>query len=71
MRIVTSNKQREAFASKEKIGVNDDDSDRFEYYLSPQAEVKNTRRPINRYDSEAELYAAANARNCKIIWQNS
>lgn len=62
MRIITQSRQREVFA--EKLGEN-------EFVLSPVAEAQSGRRPVNRYDTEQELLAAANARNCRVTWQTS
>lgn len=62
MRIITQSRQREVFAEK----LSDD-----EFVLSPFSEAQSGRRPINRYDTEQDLLAAANARNCRVTWLTS
>lgn len=64
MRIIGQNKQRELFAIKEQVGPEE-----FLYFLSPVAKATGIRRPMNMYATEAELYEAANSRNCRVTWQ--
>jgi hypothetical protein len=42
-----------------------------EWFLSPFPQVQNTRRPINRYNSREELLTAANAKHCRVTWQDN
>lgn len=42
-----------------------------EFMLSPFPQSQNNRRPMNRYDSREALLAAANAKNCRVTWQDS
>lgn len=72
MRIISQQSdRREVFAWSERVGVNDDQTDKLEFFLSPFAKMENNRRPVNRYDTRDELLAAANARNCRVTWQDS
>lgn len=72
MRIINQQSaKREVYAWIERVGANEDGTDKLEYFLSPFSEVQNTRRPINRYDSQNELLAAANAKNCRVVWQEN
>lgn len=65
MRIVQQ--RREVFGWFEVV----DDEGTVEWYLSPQAQVENGRRPINRYDSKSAAITVANAKGCKITWQTT
>lgn len=39
-----------------------------EFLLSPFAEVKGRRRPVNRFDSREELEQYVTARRCEVVW---
>lgn len=39
-----------------------------EFLLSPFAEVKGKRRPINRFNSREQLEQYAETRRCEVIW---
>lgn len=39
-----------------------------EFLLSPFAEVKSNRRPVNRFDSREQLEQYANDRRCEVVW---
>ncbi len=61
MRIINNRNQREIFGWHDDVG----------FYLSPWPAVAGGRRPINRYDSEEEILAVAEARNCRVTWQTN
>lgn len=71
MRIITQGTRREVFGMKEKIGVDEDGTDHHVFLLSPTAKTVSGRRPVAQFDTEAELLAAANAKNCRVTWQTS
>lgn len=42
-----------------------------EFLLSPFAEVKGGRRPVNRFDSREQLEQYAVSRRCEVVWLTS
>lgn len=63
MRVIGPQKERrEVFGWSEQVG------DETWWFLSPQAEVKDRRRPMNSYSTREEAVTAANDKGCRITW---
>lgn len=57
-------KQRMLYASEEDAG-----NGKSEFMLSAMPEVKHTRRPVARFDTQQELEQEAARRGCAVTWQ--